>query len=150
MAAARALLAIAVLLLGCWLAFFGRDWDASPPLGPIAVAVGPPQQLPVAEPGAVLPSPPPATGQALAAVEAAPRTAGADFAPTHVISAAALNLRERPTSASPSVRSYPRGTPVVVSDRSNNWLRVVLEDGATGWMFARYLAAAPRDPGASG
>ena len=44
MAAARAFLALAVLLLGCWLSFFGRDWQQGPALAPLTAAAALPAE----------------------------------------------------------------------------------------------------------
>jgi uncharacterized protein YgiM (DUF1202 family) len=159
MAAIRSFFGVAVVLLGCWLAFFGREWNPPPPLGSISIA--PPHLLATeahldASAIAAQPEPAPAITNALVSPPAAAtnppaqapgatpaeRTAG--FTPTHVVATNGLNLRAGPNSSSAVVRPYPRGTPVAVTETANSWMRVLLEDGTTGWMFGRYLAAHPQ------
>lgn len=145
MAAARAFLALAVLLLGCWLSFFGRDWQQGPALAPLAAAAAiPTEPIPEATPSTVGPSLGPPTMLAMAAEQALPTPAvSPEFSPTHVVRAAALHLRARPSSASPSLGSYPRGTLLMTYGREANWVEVELADGTRGWMSARYVGAAP-------
>lgn len=144
MAAARAFLALAVLLLGCWLSFFGRQWQQGPALAPLAATA----VLPTEPILATSPSPSPAAALAadpfVAVAEAArvPDPSPA-FAPTHVVQAMALHLRERPNSGSPSLGSYPRGTLLMAFGREANWVEVEVADGTRGWMSARYVATAP-------
>jgi hypothetical protein len=145
MAAVRALLALVIVLLGVWLSFFGRNWQQGPTLPSLAAAA---TNLP-AEP---LPSPNPvgpALGEipttAVAAVmpEPPPEIATPTFTATHAVRAIALHLRERPSSASPSLGSYPRGTLLMALGRQANWIEVRLADGTEGWMSSRYLGTAP-------
>ena len=147
MAAARAFLALAVLLLGCWLSFFGRDWQRGPALAPLAAAAAiPTEPIREASPGATTLGTDPAIVlvTAVAPDEPAPAPVlSPDFAPTHVVLAVALHLRERPTSSSRSLGSYPRGTLLMTFGREANWVEVRLADGTQGWMAARYVGAAP-------
>ena len=99
MAAARAFLALAVLLLGCWLSFFGRDWQQRPALAPLAAAAAiPSEPIPEATPSTIGPSLVQPTMLAIAAEEVLPAPAvSPEFSPTHVVRAVALHLRERPS-----------------------------------------------------
>ncbi len=144
MAAARAFLALAVLLLGCWLSFFGRDWQPGPALAPLAAAAAIPTE-PIREtPSATTPAADPQVALAIAPEEASPGPAPSPaFTPTHVVRAVALHLRERPTSTSRSLGSYPRGTLLMAFDRQGNWVEVRLADGTQGWMSARFMGEAP-------
>jgi hypothetical protein len=145
MAAARAFLALAVLLLGCWLSFFGRDWQQGPALAPLTATAALPIE-PIAEASPALRE----AGAEVATILAglpeetspAPDISPA-FAPTHVVRAVALHLRERPSSASPSLGSYPRGTLLMAYGREANWVEVRLADGTLGWMSVRYIDTAP-------
>ena len=145
MAAARAFLALAVLLLGCWLSFFGRDWQQGPALAPLAAtATLPTEPIPETSPGpvAVLAAP----FAFAAAVEPPPTPVpnpSPEFSPTHVVRAIALHLREQPNSGSPSLGSYPRGTLLMAFGSEANWVEVQVADGTRGWMSARYIATAP-------
>jgi uncharacterized protein YgiM (DUF1202 family) len=58
-----------------------------------------------------------------------------------VISTGYLNLRSGPGVAFTFLGSYPNETEIKVLERApgNEWLRVELQDGKTGWMSAAYL-----------
>jgi uncharacterized protein YgiM (DUF1202 family) len=58
-----------------------------------------------------------------------------------VISTGYLNLRSGPGVAFTFLGSYPNDTEIKVMERApgNEWLRVELQDGKTGWMSAAYL-----------
>jgi len=58
-----------------------------------------------------------------------------------VISTGYLNLRSGPGVAFTFLGSYPNNTEIKVLERApgNEWLRVELQDGKTGWMSAAFL-----------
>ena len=143
MAATRAFLTLAVLLLSCWLSFFGRDWQQGPALAamaPAAIQTEPIRETLPAAPAVVLDS---AARLALALEEALPAAISPEFTPTHVVGSPALHLRERPSARSPSLGSYPLGTLLMVYGREGNWVEVRLADGMQGWMSLRYVTVAP-------
>ena len=55
-----------------------------------------------------------------------------------------LHLRERATTASPSLGLYPNGTVVTVYSTSNGWAQVVV-DGKSGFMALQFLSGSTAD-----
>ena len=143
MAAARAFLTLAVLLLSCWLSFFERDWQQGPALAAIAPAALLTEQIAESLPAAPAVVLDAATRLAVAPEEALPAAISPEFTPTHVVGSAALHLRERPSSRSPSLGSYPLGTLLMAYGREGNWVAVRLADGTQGWMSLRYVRVTP-------
>ncbi len=87
----------------------------------------------------------PAEPPQLAALPAAPIEAAAPdltgLTPDRV-GGAALNLRAGPSSATAQIAVLSPGQPVHVGTASGGWVEVTLDDGRTGWVFARYLESA--------
>ena len=143
MAAARAFLTLAVLLLSCWLSFFERDWQQGPALAAIAPAALQTEPIGESLPAAFPVGLDSATRLAIAQEEALPAALSPEFTPTRVVRSAALHLRERPSSRSPSLGSYPLGTLLMAYGHEGNWVEVWLADGTQGWMSLRYVRVAP-------
>jgi len=51
----------------------------------------------------------------------------------------AVNLRSGPNSGSATVDVLQPGEAVQVGTTQNGWVQVTLDDGASGWVYSRYL-----------
>lgn len=71
------------------------------------------------------------------AIGAAEARADSDGAAT--VTASALNMRSEPSTSSSIITCLPRGTTVIVTGRSGNWVQVTYRD-STGYMSAEYLS----------
>lgn len=58
-----------------------------------------------------------------------------------------LALREGPGTLFPKIETYPVGIPVTAVGRAagDDWLKVVIADGTTGWMFTPFLELVGND-----
>jgi Protein of unknown function (DUF4236)/Bacterial SH3 domain len=61
---------------------------------------------------------------------------------TVYVTATTLNGRSAPSNSGKILASFPKGTPVKVSDRSGEWLRVV-KDGVALWIIANHVTSNP-------
>jgi SH3-like domain-containing protein len=59
------------------------------------------------------------------------------------IGASAVNLRSGPSTASATIAVLTPGQPLHTGARDGGWVEVILEDGTSGWVYARYLASTP-------
>ncbi len=57
----------------------------------------------------------------------------------------AVNMREGPSTNNPTLFVLQPDEKVAVLERDGGWARVRRDDGATGWVFARYLGDAPAE-----
>ena len=58
---------------------------------------------------------------------------------TMEVASTALNVRERPSGSSVVIAQLSGGTPIVVQSVSGSWIGIVLADGRSGWVFAKYV-----------
>lgn len=119
--------------------------EHAPPHAPPASA---PLQTPdpAAPPdGRLLPvSVPPDGGVTSPGTVAAPEDKLEIFREERYVSATSLRLRAGPSTAARTIASLPTGTRVSVLGATDEWLRIRLSDGRTGWASARYLS--PTEP----
>jgi len=132
MGIARIFLVFVITGILGWIGLLGGAIESMPYRNATAIFVPPAEAGPAGE----------AAGMAEARAGAKAGAAEGETArPTHIVSATALRLREKPTTASAVIGSYLRGTAVVVSQKDGSWAEVSLPDGKAGWMAARWLAA---------
>jgi hypothetical protein len=88
-------------------------------------------------------APPPTPPPPEPAPVTAPVGAPAEAAPKQYVrvTGSKLNLRESPRTSARSVGKLARGTRVEKRGEDGEWLQVVLPDGTTGWVNARYVTA---------
>lgn len=58
----------------------------------------------------------------------------------------AVNMREGPSTSNPTMFVLQPDEKVAVLERDGGWAKVRRTDGATGWVYARYLGDAPPEP----
>lgn len=57
----------------------------------------------------------------------------------------AVNMREGPSTNNPTLFVLQPDEKVAILERDGGWARVRRDDGATGWVYARYLGDAPAE-----
>ena len=61
-----------------------------------------------------------------------------------------VNLRTRPDAESDSILKLYEGTPIEVLAEKNNWYKVKIPDGDTGWIFGEFIVNRLGDKGSHG
>lgn len=58
---------------------------------------------------------------------------------THKVGVESLRVRSGPVKTSTQVFALKGGTPVLLGQTSNGWVRITTQDGRSGWVFAKLL-----------